>query len=84
MSNPSLLSHRLGKFKIAVSRIRDEDHDLFLIMQDVIVVKAEMKFADDYIYYTAISPKFEVLERGSRPVWYHPTIVDGEAIWVKE
>lgn len=84
MSNQGSFKSRLGKFKILDSRIRDGDYTLFDIMKDVVIVKAEYKFSDNYIYYTALSPKFEELEPGSKPVWYHPTCLDGEVTWVKE
>lgn len=84
MSNQGSFKNRLGKFKILDTRIREEDMTIFDIMRDVVIVKAEYKFGDGYIYYTALSPKFEEVEKGNRPVWYHPTCMDGEVTWVKE
>lgn len=57
--------HRLGRFTLTRACI-DQDRDAArLVMSACIVVRAEMRWAEDAIDYTAISPHFEAVPEGN-------------------
>lgn len=49
---------RIGKFMVALDLIADEPETVVAMMAGLIVVRAELRYEDNAIHYTAIGPQF--------------------------
>ena len=57
---------RLGRFRVSVEVLTEENEDFRKFIGQFIIVRAEMLYAQDVIAYVAHSPMFDKTEHGDR------------------
>lgn len=77
---PENIFKRRGRFNISLRLLLRHPDMIQLIMERVIVTRAEVHFLDDVIRYDALSPLFPVLPEGAAiPVYEFEVVdIDGE------
>lgn len=79
------MSKRLGNFKISAEFINIAPEWALIILSTVIVVRAELHYLDNNIWYTGISEHFRIINSGGITPEYTAELDynNGEVIWIE-